>query len=550
MAKKEALYSTEKDGSYSKNMANYSRCLYKYGYEKKDIAELVGYKSNGAVEASIVGFEKERELTSPVYFDKKEKELITKIHKKVLEYYKVNSNVDKTAKAVTEKVKKEVTTKKVQSLAQRKEALAKVEQSIKAKKAQDKAAELVEDMLILEVEKEVNENTKTVETPYNVNAILEKVVSETTNTEPNETSTNVDPEVSSTKTTEVETEPDESAETLAKNERIKELEDELKKLQSSSESVYTEKVNKTKTVNLEGSINKTKELSVDVKQLGDKFELNKGYMKKLEEWVKEPDGDSCSVCGGQGWLLAPTTKGLKRITCIKCLGHKIKKAESSVVEEELKKWIPNKVFRDGHFDFETFEKTVLLPVNERRYSFAKYVDFMDKTLSSLQSNILPKKSYYIVAPDNYGKKWFAYECMKVLAENSHEIGGLVDIADIKQALEVSDYNKAKELLTGDIIFVTLSNMGAGYFSASVKYVLDYASKYGKPVFLFTRVQANTWVTSDKNAMGLAYNNTRDYDYDKLEQVGLTGSEFSLAYRWGVSESNNSIKYREQGNRKG
>lgn len=550
MAKKEGLYSTEKDGSYSQNMANYSRCLYKYGYEKKVIADLVGYKSNGAVEASIMGCEKERELTSPVYFDKKEKALISKIHKKVLEYYKENSNVDKTATAVTEKVQKEVTPKKVQSLTQRKEALAKVEQAIKVKKAQDKAAELVEDMLVLETEKEVNENTESVETPYNVNAILEKVVSETTIKEPIETITVVDPEVSSTKTTENETEfeSDESAETLAKNERIKELEAELKKLQSSSESVYTEKVNKV--VNLEGSINKTKELSVDVQQLGDKFELKQGYMKQLEAWVKEPDGDSCSVCAGQGWLLAPTTKGLKRITCIKCLGHKIKKAEASVVEEELKKWIPNKVFRDGNFDFETFENTILLPVNERRYSFAKYVDFMDKTLSSLQSNMLPKKSYYIVAPDNYGKKWFAYECMKVLVENSHEIGGLIDIADIKQALEVSDYNKAKEMLTGDVIFVTLSNMGAGYFSASVKYVLDHASKYGKPVFLFTRVQANTWVTSDKNAMGLVYNNTRDYDYDKLEQVGLTGSEFSLAYRWGVSESNNSIKYREQGNRKG
>lgn len=532
MAKKEGLYSTEKDGSYSQNMANYSRCLYKYGYDKKDIAKLVGYKSTGAVEASIAGCEKERELTSPVYFDKKEKELISKIKNKVLAYYKETANVYKTATAVTEKVKKEVTPKKVQSLTKRKEALAKVEQAIKTKKAKDKATELVEDMLTLSTANETNVEV--------VNSDESVVTGLGNGSSVNETVETV---------AEVINPEYKKQEVISpKDARIQELEAELKKLQSTEESVYTETVNKT--VNLEGSINKSQELSVDVKNLGDKFELSKAYMKQLEEWVKEPDGENCSVCGGQGWLLAPTSKGLKRLTCIKCLGHKIQKAEASVVEEELKKWIPNKVFREGHFDFDTFEKTVLLPVNERRYSFAKYVDFMDKTLRGLQSNIIPKKSYYIVAPDNYGKKWFAYECMKVLVENSHEIGGLVDIADIKQALEVSDYNKAKELLTGDIIFVTLSNMGAGYFSASVKYVLDYASKYGKPVFLFTRVQAHTWVGSDKNAMGLTYSNTRDYDYDKLEQVGLTGSEFSLAYRWGVSESNNSIKYREQGNRKG
>ena len=123
-----------------------SRCLYKYGYEKKDIKVLVGYASLGALDAALKDWEKERELTSPVYFDKKEQELIEKIKKKVLAFYKEESTktVDKSVKASVLEVtgtgngtgnKKPTANKKYKSLTIRKEELAKEVEELQAKKA-------------------------------------------------------------------------------------------------------------------------------------------------------------------------------------------------------------------------------------------------------------------------------------------------------------------------------------------------------------------------------------------------------------------------------
>lgn len=455
-----------------------SRCLYKYGYEKKDIKVLVGYASLGALDAALKDWEKERELTSPVYFDKKEQEIIEKIKKKVLAFYKEESTktVDKSVKASvlegTEN-KKPTANKKYKSLTIRKEELAKEVEELQAKK-----------------------EGKEVETPKK---------------------------------------KDLSTFELAEN---------LSKLNIKATPEFNEALKDT-VVKLD---NFNKKLKDGLSSIAENYELNKNYMARLEVLLTEPDvGDTCSVCDNQGWLLAPTNKGLKRITCLKCLGHKVRKKEASFVSEEIKKWIKNPMYRDNRFDFEKFNEGILLPVSERKYSFEKYVNFMNSIMDGLESDLLPRKSYYVVAPDNYGKKWFAYECMKLLVETGHEVGGLVDIADIKQAIEKEDYQKAKGYLGGDVIFVTLSNMGAGYFGYAVKYVLDYASKYGKSVFLFTRVQANTWVSSDKASMGIVYNHTRDYEFDKLEQVGLTGVEYSLAYNYMINESNTSIKYKEQRN---
>lgn len=487
MAKENKYTEVAGTGKISINKANMSRCLYKYGYEKKDIKVLVGYASLGALDAALKDWEKERELTSPVYFDKKEQELIEKIKKKVLAFYKEESTktVDKSVKASVlvgngngigigngtgTGNKKPTANKKYKSLTIRKEELAKEVEELQAKKEG-------------KIPNKIKETVKAVKN--NPTPISNK-----------------------------------------------EIEKEVTKYEKKNVEISSKSNGKV--------------ISLD--QIASNYQIDPKYMARLEVLLTEPDvGDTCSVCDNQGWLLAPTNKGLKRITCLKCLGHKVRKKEASFVSEEIKKWIKNPMYRDNRFDFEKFNEGILLPVSERKYSFEKYVNFMNSIMDGLESDLLPRKSYYVVAPDNYGKKWFAYECMKLLVETGHEVGGLVDIADIKQAIEKEDYQKAKGYLVGDVIFVTLSNMGAGYFGYAVKYVLDYASKYGKPVFLFTRVQANTWVSSDKASMGIVYNHTKDYEFDKLEQVGLTGVEYSLAYNYMINESNTSIKYKEKRN---
>lgn len=281
---------------------------------------------------------------------------------------------------------------------------------------------------------------------------------------------------------------------------------------------------------------------------------SKGYMEYLIAVETELDEDgNCELCSNKGWVMAPGPKGIKKSICPVCLGESTRKKQDKVSEYDkqtvLKELIPNEAYRTNNFDFEDFSRGILLPKEMRGYSYDQYINFMNSILVGLNNGELPNKSYYIVAPDGYGKKWFAYEVIKLMVENNFKTSGLLDTIELSQLLDTRDYDKLREKLDVDIIMVSLTGLNRGYYSHVVKYLTEYADSQGKPLFLFARVEAATFVAGDRGMAGLIFSQTGPHDYGKLMQVGLQGKEYAKAYQLLVNESNESIGYQPKYNNK-
>lgn len=280
----------------------------------------------------------------------------------------------------------------------------------------------------------------------------------------------------------------------------------------------------------------------------DSFVRSKGYLHYLAEVDMElgEDGD-CELCANKGWIMAPGSNGITKTTCPVCLGNSKIKKKKQLNEYDKRKQlnglIKNKTYLRGEFDFEKFLEGVLLPVELRGYSFNKYVEFMNDILNGLSNGILPTKSYYIVAPDGYGKKWFAYEVIKLLVEYNYKTTGLLNTVELSELLDSRKYAELHEKMDADIIMVSLTGLNKGYYSHVIKYLTEYADSQGKPLFVFSRVEAKSLVVHDGGMRGLIFNQTPPNEYGQLMQVGLQGQEFGKAYRMLVDASNESIGFK-------
>lgn len=280
----------------------------------------------------------------------------------------------------------------------------------------------------------------------------------------------------------------------------------------------------------------------------DSFVRSKGYLHYLAEVDTElgEDGD-CELCANKGWVMAPGPTGITKTTCPVCLGSSKIKKKKQLNEydkrKQLNELIKNKTYLQGEFDFEKFLEGVLLPVELRGYSFNKYVEFMNDILNGLSNGILPTKSYYIVAPDGYGKKWFAYEVIKLLVEYNYKTTGLLNTVELSELLDSRSFAELNEKMDADIIMVSLTGLNKGYYSHVIKYLTEYADSQGKPLFVFSRVEAKSLVVHDGGMRGLIFNQTSPNEYGQLMQVGLQGQEFGKAYHMLVDASNESIGFK-------
>lgn len=280
----------------------------------------------------------------------------------------------------------------------------------------------------------------------------------------------------------------------------------------------------------------------------DSFVRSKGYLHYLAEVDTElgEDGD-CELCANKGWVMAPGSNGITKTTCPICLGSSKIKKKKQLNEydkrKQLNELIKNKTYLRGEFDFEKFLEGVLLPVELRGYNFNKYVEFMNDILNGLSNGILPTKSYYIVAPDGYGKKWFAYEVIKLLVEFGYKTTGLLNTIELSELLDSRKFAELHEKMDADIIMVSLTGLNRGYYSHVIKYLTEYADSQGKPLFVFSRVEASSLVVKDGGMRGLIFNQTPPNEYGQLMQVGLQGQEYGKAYRILVDASNESIGFK-------
>lgn len=275
--------------------------------------------------------------------------------------------------------------------------------------------------------------------------------------------------------------------------------------------------------------------------LGNRVNNFRAYVAEEEGLVDEKG--QCVLCGGKGWVMQPSLQGLDKITCPSCLGRVVVDTSGQSSEEKqliLERLIPNQYYRDNPFDHEAFSSGVKLPLELRGRSFDMYRNFMDDVLVGLQMKQVPNKSYYIVAPDGYGKKWFAYEVIKVMVEMGMKTTGMLNTIELSDLINKRDFNKLDELLDTEIMMLNLSSMTKGKYAHVIQYLTDEADRRGVPLFIFARVEAYMLVYGDPSLAGLIYNQTDAYNYGLLQQVGITGREHKAAYEILSEESKASI----------
>lgn len=275
--------------------------------------------------------------------------------------------------------------------------------------------------------------------------------------------------------------------------------------------------------------------------LGNRVNNFRAYVAEEEGLVDEKG--QCVLCGGKGWVMQPSLQGLDKITCPSCLGRVVVDTSGQSSEEKqliLERLIPNQYYRDNPFDHEAFSSGVKLPLELRGRSFDMYRNFMDDVLVGLQMKQVPNKSYYIVAPDGYGKKWFAYEVIKVMVEMGMKTTGMLNTIELSEAIDARDYKKLDGLLDTEIMMLNLSSMTKGKYAHVIQYLTDEADRRGVPLFIFARVEAYMLVYGDPSLAGLIYNQTDAYNYGQLQQVGITGREHKAAYEILSKESKESI----------
>lgn len=278
--------------------------------------------------------------------------------------------------------------------------------------------------------------------------------------------------------------------------------------------------------------------------------VKQNYFTKQVELARSnyERGQVCSFCQAKGWVVEPSINGPKKIKCPVCLGASRKinaytRDEAQV--EVLERLIPNKKYRTTHFDHRKFSEEIDFPDVYRGRSFAQFQEFIDSVLVGLSEGNLPNKSYYIVAPDGFGKKWFAYEIIKLLVTNGFRSSGLLDVLDLHEAIDNRNAAKLREFMDTDIIMLNLTNVRAGYYTHVFQYLTEEADSKGIPVFVFSRVTAYQLIQGDHALSGLIRGQTSEYDYGELQEVGILGREYTLAEKHRKSTANQSIGYSEE-----
>lgn len=262
----------------------------------------------------------------------------------------------------------------------------------------------------------------------------------------------------------------------------------------------------------------------------------------------------CKACGGRGWLI---NKNRKKLTCTHCYGEgkqrglKVLNADKQELMREL---IPNRHYRENAFDAKGLDENVPLLEHQKKASYGRYMTFLQDTLYDLDLGILPNQSYYIGAPEGFGKKHFYYEVIKKLIEQGFKTTGIIDINEIMDNYEdTNGRSKVKEILSADLLLIKLTHMRGDYKHAHViQYLLDYAGDEGVPIFMFFNYPSNVFLSygmrfrrnmpetsivgvhgdkiAHQNLVGIVTHRSRPYNYGQLLEVSISGQEYQQAIR--------------------
>lgn len=327
-----------------------------------------------------------------------------------------------------------------------------------------------------------------------------------------------------------------------------------------------ESINKLKQFDL---LNKIKEIlpkventeeSIEIPEILniEQFESNKveiTYESEVARYKKliklEDKNNICSVCENKGFIYLPKKNsiGLKSHKCPKCGGKAIHNNQAVNIDSDiLKEFIPNLKYREIDFNLDTLRKGADISEElKNKVLFNDYLNLLDNMLIDFKNGKLPKKSYMLSAPDGFGKKYFVYQAIKECLSYDYNVTGLIDILEIQELFNNFRFKELLELLDSEMLFIDLSGGTKLVLTDTFRYILNHCENKGIPVIFISRTEKAT-IIQQKGKQNIVEwcdifkENTFDYDFGHLENIGITGFFARDIYQNKQKDIQNFIKY--------
>lgn len=196
--------------------------------------------------------------------------------------------------------------------------------------------------------------------------------------------------------------------------------------------------------------------------------------------------------------------------------------EREVTEAMLKPYIFNPYFRVTEFDTKILNKELPLSRKNRDVAVDVYMEFMDDYLNRIKHGRIPNKSYFLAAPDGYGKKLFAYQVIKECIAHRLEPTPIIPSHDLYSLLDKKDYTTFYEHFKGvDLAIITFGGAPTKTDAVVVQTALEHCERFGIPLMILSRFEPE--VFHKRNVMTkhfLGVKVTKKGDFGRTELKGF------------------------------
>lgn len=224
----------------------------------------------------------------------------------------------------------------------------------------------------------------------------------------------------------------------------------------------------------------------------------------------------CYTCGGKG-----LDGGCPE--CGKSIVEKTKIFYSPVSNETIKYGAIPEQYANKNWNRDALLKARGLVIDTQ--GVKRYIEQLEKIISIFERGEIPKQSAVIVADRGWGKRIFAYQCMKFAAEHGYKIAPILDHTEINYiSLKSATSPDSKylfntipveNLLFADILFITVDIANYKQALTVIESFMDKRARFGKPTFILSRMSLpqlaqyghtdhTSWMDHTRNVDNLRY----------------------------------------------
>lgn len=193
-----------------------------------------------------------------------------------------------------------------------------------------------------------------------------------------------------------------------------------------------------------------------------------------------------------------------------------------VSDELLEEYIPNDFFRLSELDIKQLNKELPISRRNRDVSVELYLDFMEEYLNRIKLGRVPDRSYYVAAPDGFGKKVFVYQAIKEALRHDLTPTTLLDSHEMYSLLDSRNYTDFYATFDGvEMAFLTLGGAPSNTGMIVLKTALEYCERIGIPLMAISRFEPSKFHRVDvMTANYLGVKITRKGDFGKMQLAGF------------------------------